>query len=90
MATLPIDPTRIDPEGIGEHQTTHQLDARELRIGGLFPCNVIIREEEPGVQTVYHVSTTKTAGLAGMAPDDAWADIVAESGDMVDAAWANL
>jgi len=62
-----------------------------LEIGGLFPCNVIVWEEEPGVQQVYHVSIMRIARLVGMAPDDeAWADIVAATGEMVDEAFANL
>ena len=62
-----------------------------LEIGGLFPCNVIVREEAPGVQQVYHVSIMRIARLVGMAPDDeAWADIVAATGEMVDEAFANL
>jgi uncharacterized protein (DUF302 family) len=67
------------------------LDASERQIGALFPCNVIVWEEEPGVQTVYHVSIMRIARLVGMAPDDeAWADIVAETGEMVDEAFAAL
>jgi uncharacterized protein (DUF302 family) len=67
------------------------LDASDGRIGGLFPCNVIIWQEEPGRQTVYHVSIMRIARLVGMAPDDEkWADIVAETGRLVDQAWANL
>jgi uncharacterized protein (DUF302 family) len=62
-----------------------------LEIGGLFPCNVIVWEEEPGVQQVYHVSIMKIARLLGMAPDnEAWADIVEETGEMVDNAFADL
>ncbi|MFB6118362.1 DUF302 domain-containing protein [Halosegnis sp.] len=144
---LPVDPTRLDSENIGEKRTTLQmphedavehvreafldagfgvatefspsellnekvdadrdpyhvlgacnprmadraLDASENRIGGLFPCNVVVWEEEPGVQTVYHVSIMKIARLVGMAPDDeTMADIVAETGELVEAAWANL
>ena len=34
------------------------LDATDGRIGALFPCNVVVWEAEPGVQTVYHVSRT--------------------------------
>ncbi|MEF8813903.1 MAG: DUF302 domain-containing protein [Halovenus sp.] len=61
------------------------LDASEKRVGGLFPCNVIIWENEPGVQQVYHVSIMRIARLVGMAPDDeVWADIVADTGDLVD------
>ncbi|WP_225333620.1 DUF302 domain-containing protein [Halomicrobium urmianum] len=67
------------------------LDASEKRIGALFPCNVIVWEEEPGVQTVYHVSIMRIARLVNLAPDDdEWADIVAETGEMVDEAFANL
>jgi uncharacterized protein (DUF302 family) len=67
------------------------LDASDNKIGGLFPCNVIVWQEEPGVQTVYHVSIMKIARLTGMAPDDeAMADIIDDTGEMVDAAWANL
>jgi uncharacterized protein (DUF302 family) len=67
------------------------LGASEKRIGALFPCNVVIWQEEPGVQTVYHVSIMKVARLTGMAPDDeTMADIIEDTGDLVDAAWANL
>ena len=67
------------------------LDASDGRIGGLFPCNVVVWEVEPGVQAVYHVSIMRIARLVGMAPDDeAWADIVAETGALVEEAWADL
>jgi len=67
------------------------LDASEQRIGGLFPCGVVVWEEEPGVQTVYHVSIMRIARLTGMAPDDdEWGDIVAETGEMVEEAFATL
>ncbi|NHN58076.1 MULTISPECIES: DUF302 domain-containing protein [Halorussus] len=67
------------------------LEASENRIGGLFPCNVVIWEEEPGTQVVYHVSIMRIARLVGMAPDDeVWDDIVAETGGLVEEAWANL
>ena len=67
------------------------LTGSDGRIGALFPCNVVIWEEEPGRQTVYHVSIMRIARLVGMAPDDEeWADIVAETGRLVDEAWANL
>ena len=67
------------------------LDASDGRIGALFPCNVVIWQEEPGRQTVYHVSIMRIARLVGMAPDDEeWADVVAETGRLVDEAWANL
>jgi uncharacterized protein (DUF302 family) len=145
--TLPIDPTKLDSEAIGEKRATlemdHEeavehvreaftdagfgvatefspsdllaekigadrdhyhvlgacnpnmadraLDASDDRIGALFPCNVVVWEEEPGRQTVYHVSIMKIARLAGMAPDDEeWEEIVAETGEFVEEAWANL
>jgi len=67
------------------------LDESEGRIGGLFPCGVVVWEDEPGRQTVYHVSIMRLARLGGMAPDsDEWADIVGETGEMVEEAWANL
>lgn len=67
------------------------LDASDGRIGALFPCGVVVWQDEPGVQTVYHVSIMRLARLAGMAPDDGeWADIVAETGEMVEAAFDSL
>ena len=67
------------------------LDATDDRLGGLMPCNVIVRQTEPGVQEVYHVSIMRIARLAGMAPDDEeMADIVATTGELVEEAWANL
>jgi uncharacterized protein (DUF302 family) len=59
------------------------LDASDKQIGGLFPCNVIIWEEEPGQQQVYHVSIMRIARLVGMAPDDeTMADIIADTGEL--------
>jgi len=67
------------------------LDASDNRIGGLFPCNVVVWQEEPGRQVVYHVSIMRIARLVGMAPDDGtWADIVADTGELVDEEWSNL
>jgi uncharacterized protein (DUF302 family) len=61
------------------------LDASEKRIGGLFPCNVIVWEREPEEQEIYHVSIMKIARLTGMAPDDEeWAELVGETGALVD------
>jgi uncharacterized protein (DUF302 family) len=60
------------------------LDASENQIGGLFPCNVVVWETEPGVQQVYHVSIMRIARLIGMAPDDeAWESIVSDTGGLV-------
>ena len=67
------------------------LDATDDKLGGLMPCNVIVRQTEPGVQEVYHVSIMRIARLVGMAPDDEeMADIVATTGEMVEEAWSNL
>jgi len=67
------------------------LDASDNRIGALMPCGVVVWEDDPGRQTVYHVSIMRMARLTGMAPDgDEWADIVATTGEMVDDAWAKL
>ena len=67
------------------------LDASDGRAGALMPCNVVVWQEEPGVQTVYHVSIMRIGRLLGLAPDDEeMADIVAETGEMVDAAYAAL
>ncbi|GAB3679239.1 DUF302 domain-containing protein [Salinarchaeum chitinilyticum] len=145
--TLPIDPSQIDPEDIGEEQATlemsHEeaiehvrdvftdagfgvpvefspskmlnekvdagrdpyyvlgacnpevadraLDATDNKLGALMACNVVIWEEEPGKQVVYHVSIMRIARLVGMAPDnEEMADIVADTGELVDKAFANL
>ena len=68
------------------------LDATDNRTGGLFPCNVVVWEEKPGVQTVYHVSIMRIARLVGMAPDDddAMADIVEDTGELADEAFEAL
>jgi uncharacterized protein (DUF302 family) len=67
------------------------LDTSDGRVGALMPCNVVVWEEEPGVQTVYHVSIMRIGRLLGMAPDDdEMADIVADTGEMVDAAFDAL
>lgn len=52
-----------------------------LHIGGLFPCNMVIWEESPGTQVIYHVSIMRIARLLGIAADtDEWDDIVDETG----------
>ena len=67
------------------------LDATDRRIGGLFPCNVVVWEEEPGVQTVYHVSIMRIARLLGLSGDDsAMDDIFDDTGELVDEAFGNL
>ncbi|WP_435361312.1 DUF302 domain-containing protein [Haloarchaeobius sp. DFWS5] len=60
-------------------------------IGALMPCNVVVWEEAPGRQHVYHVSIMKIARLLGMAPDDeAWEDLVGDTGELVQAAFENV
>jgi uncharacterized protein (DUF302 family) len=145
--TLPIDPTQIDPEDIGEERATlemsHEdaiehvrdvftdagfgvpvefspsemlnekvdagrdpyyvlgacnpevadraLDASDNKLGALMACNVVIWEEEPGKQVVYHVSIMRIARLVGMAPDNEdMANIVADTGELVDEAFQRL
>ena len=67
------------------------LDATDKRIGGLFPCNMIVWEESPGEQVVYHVSIMKIAHLLGLPVDDEEMDaIIADTGEMVDAVFAEL
>ncbi|MBS3815955.1 MAG: DUF302 domain-containing protein [Candidatus Thermoplasmatota archaeon] len=62
-----------------------------MRMGGLFPCNMVIWEEEPGVQTVYHISIMKVARLLGVAPDNKeWQEIVEETGENVEAVFDEL
>ncbi|EMA65261.1 hypothetical protein C461_14233 [Halorubrum aidingense JCM 13560] len=67
------------------------LDATDGRIGGLFPCNMVIWEEAPGEQVVYHISIMKTARLLGLPVDDEEMDaIIADTGEMVDAVFDEL
>lgn len=62
-----------------------------MRLGGLFPCNMVIWEEEPGVQKVYHISIMKVARLIGIAPDNKkWQEIVDKTGDLVEAVFEEL
>ena len=62
-----------------------------MRIGGLFPCNMIVWEETPGRQRVYHLSIMKIARLLGIAPDDeTWAEIVAETGELTEETFERL
>lgn len=67
------------------------LDATDKQIGALFPCNMVIWEEAPGTQRVYHVSIMKIARMLGMATDEAELDaIIDETGEMVEEAFAKL
>jgi len=67
------------------------LDASDGRMGALMPCNVVVWEEEPGVQTVYHVSIMRIGRLVGLtAADEEMEDIIATTGELVDAAFEAL
>jgi uncharacterized protein (DUF302 family) len=67
------------------------LDATDEQLSALTPCNVVVWEEEPGVQTVYHVSIMKIARLLGLSDDgEEMADIIADTGDLVEDAYGNL
>ena len=62
-----------------------------LRIGGLFPCNMIVWEEEPDRQRVYHVSIMKIAHRLGIAPDsDGWDEILERTGELTEETFAKL
>ena len=62
-----------------------------MRIGGLFPCNMIVWEEEPGRQRVYHVSIMKIAHRLGIAPDsETWAEIIDTTGELTEETFAKL
>lgn len=67
------------------------LDATDGEIGGLFPCNVIVRQLEPGRQEVYHVSIMRIARLLGMDTDgEALDSIIADTGQLVHEAFDAL
>ena len=67
------------------------LDATSKQIGALFPCNMIVWQEEPGLQRVYHVSIMKIAQLLGMSTDDEALDsIIDETGEMVESVFKEL
>ncbi|QZY00558.1 DUF302 domain-containing protein [Halobaculum rubrum] len=67
------------------------LEATDNRLGALMPCNVVVWQEEPGVQTVYHVSIMRVARLLGLDADgDAMEEIIDETGELVEAAYADL
>ena len=67
------------------------LDATDNKIGALMACNVVVWEEEPGHQRVYHVSIMRIARLLDMSvDDDEMASIIADTGELVDEAFANL
>jgi len=61
-------------------------------IGGLFPCNVIVWEEEPGKQVVYHVSIMRIARLTGLAPKESeeWDAILEDTGELAEELFEKL
>ncbi|MEF8835325.1 MAG: DUF302 domain-containing protein [Candidatus Thermoplasmatota archaeon] len=62
-----------------------------MKLGGLFPCNMVIWEEEPGVQRVYHLSIMRAARLIGIAPDnEEWESIVDKTGEIVEGVFEEL
>ncbi|SDJ54007.1 MULTISPECIES: DUF302 domain-containing protein [Natronorubrum] len=62
-----------------------------MKIGGLFPCNMIVWQEEPERQRVYHLSIMKVARLLGTAPDnEAWDDIIDTTGDLTEEVFERL
>lgn len=67
------------------------LDATDGRIGALFPCNMVIKEEAPGEQVVYHVSIMKIATLLGLDADEAaMEDVLETTGSMVETVFDRL
>jgi len=67
------------------------LDATDKRLGALMPCNMIVWQEEPGLQRVYHVSIMKIAQLLGMTVDDEEMEsIIDDTGEMVAAVFDEL
>ncbi len=62
-----------------------------IKLGGLFPCNMVIWEEKPGLQRVYHISIMSIARLIGIAPDnEEWQGIVEKTGEIVDSVFEEL
>jgi len=52
---------------------------------------MVIRQESPNEQVVYHVSIMKIARLLGLPTDDEEMDaIIADTGEMVDTVFAEL
>jgi len=67
------------------------LDATDKQLGALMPCNMIVWQEEPGLQRVYHVSIMKIARLLGMVVDDEEMEsIIDDTGEMVEAVFEQL
>jgi len=69
----------------------HALEAGDPRVGALFPCRVVVRQIEPGLQELYHLDTMRLAQEVELAPEDErWAALVAQIERMVDDAFARL
>jgi len=72
-------------------EVANQALDQTMKLGGLFPCNMVIWEEEPGVQKVYHLSIMKVARLIGIAPDnEEWQEIIKKTGDIVETVFKEL
>lgn len=67
------------------------LTATDNKIGGLFPCNMIVWERAPNEQVVYHVSIMRIARMLGMAEDTEEMDaIIADTGELVGSVYDRL
>lgn len=61
-----------------------------MRIGGLFPCTAVVREEAPMRQRVYHRSIIEAARWLRLALDDVWDAIVEDTGELVEEVFVRL
>ncbi len=67
------------------------LTATDKRLGALFPCNMVVWEQEPGRQVVYHISIMQIASLLDLPRDrEEMDDIIGETGEMVAEVFAEL
>ena len=89
--TLGVDRKPYHILGVCDAKIANKALDISLKIGGLFPCNMVIWEEEPGVQVVYHVSIMRIARITGMVPDDEeWQEILDITGKNVEAVFEEL
>lgn len=69
----------------------HALDAGGRRIGGLFPCRIIIWEVETGRQHVYHLNSMILARKVGLALDtETWRALVDQLSVLIDDAFSSM
>jgi uncharacterized protein (DUF302 family) len=67
------------------------LSATEGQLGGLVPCNVVIWEDSPNEQVVYHLSIMRIARLVDLAIDEQEMEtIIEETGERVETAFEML